>query len=135
MDGAENADEIVAAIKAYKEAHSPEQTEDAVRRWYEKYDQELASVIQQNLDVKALRDANVINGYEMCEQSQDYEQCAARRNAEVKGARDDQAEINNNNRRVTRIQHAFMKVRNGLALSNLHYDWFKIRTTNNIDRY
>ncbi len=31
------------------------------------------------------------------------------------------------------IQHAFVKVRNGLWMNNLRYDRFKIRTTNNID--
>jgi len=135
MDGAENADDVVAAIKAYKEIHTPAETEDAVRRWYEKYDQELAAAIQENLDIRALREANVNNGYEMCQQNQDYEQCTARQRAEARGARSDQAEINRNNNLTVRIQHAFMKVRNGLTMNNLRYDWFKIRTTNNIDRY
>jgi len=26
-------------------------------------------------------------------------------------------------------------VRNGLNMQNLHYSWFKIRTTNNIDQF
>jgi hypothetical protein len=135
LDGAENADDVVAAIKTYKETHTPEQTEHAVQRWYEKYDQELAAAIQENLDLRALREANVSNGYEMCQQSQDYEQCTARQRAEARGARSDQAEINPNNNLIVRVQHSFMKVRNGLLMNNLHYEWFKIRTTNNIDRY
>jgi len=36
---------------------------------------------------------------------------------------------------MVRIQHSFSKVRNGLQMNNLRYDWFKIRTTNNIDQF
>jgi hypothetical protein len=51
------------------------------------------------------------------------------------GARQDQSLIKHDQENVTRIQHSFMKIRNGLLQDGLHYDWFKIRTTNNIDRF
>lgn len=135
MDGAENADEVVAAISAYKVKHSPEETEKAVRIWYERYDEMLAAAIQENLDLKTLRDENLSNGYELCQQSQDYEHCQNRRMAEARGARHDQAEMARNSNLMVRIQHSFSKVRNGLQQDNLRYDWFKIRTTNNIDQF
>ena len=135
MDGAENADEVVAAISAYKVKHSPEETEKAVRIWYERYDEMLAAAIQENLDLKTLRDENLSNGYELCQQSQDYEHCQNRRMAEARGARNDQAEMARNSNLMVRIQHSFSKVRNGLQQNNLRYDWFKIRTTNNIDQF
>jgi hypothetical protein len=135
MDGAENADDVVAAISKYKETHTPTQTEEAVHVWYDRYDQILAAAIQQNLDVKTLRDANVSNGYELCQESRDYQQCQNRQLAEQRGARSDQLEYMKNNNLTVRIQHAFMKVRNGLQVNNLRYDWFKIRTTNNIDQF
>src|SRR5579864_998414 len=135
MDGAENADEVVAAISAYKAKHTPEETEKAVRLWYERYDEMLAAAIQENLDLKTLRDENLSNGYELCQQSQDYEHCQNRRMAEARGARHDQAEMAQNSNLMVRIQHSFSKVRNGLQQNNLHYDWFKIRTTNNIDQF
>jgi hypothetical protein len=135
MDGAENADDVVAAISKYKETHTPAQTEEAVHVWYDRYDQMLAAAIQQNLDVKTLRDANVSNGYELCQESRDYQQCQNRQLAEQRGARSDQLEYMKNNNLTVRIQHAFMKVRNGLQVNNLRYDWFKIRTTNNIDQF
>jgi hypothetical protein len=135
MEGAENADDIIAAIARYKGSHTPAQTEDAVHRWYDRYDEELAATIQRSLDITSLRNANVTNGYELCQQSQDYEKCEYRRRAELGGARNDQAEINHNTNVVVRIQHSFMKIRNGLSMNGLNYDWFKIRTTNNIDRF
>jgi hypothetical protein len=135
MDGAENADEVVAAIATYKTTHNPEQTEEAVHTWYDRYDEMLQAAIRDNLDVQTLRAANMSNGYELCVQSQDYQQCQNRQIAEQRGARNDQQELAKNNNLTVRIQHSFMKVRNGLQMQNLHYEWFKIRTTNNIDQF
>lgn len=135
MDGAENGDDIVAAIAKYKTDHTPEQTANAVHIWYDRYDQMLAAAIQQNLDVKVFRDANYSNGYELCQQSQDYQQCQNRQMAELRGARNDQVEMAKNINLEVRIQHAFMKVRNGLMQNGLRYDWFKVRTTNGIDTF
>jgi hypothetical protein len=135
MDGAENADEVIAAIAKYKTTHTPEQTEQAVRIWYDRYDEMLAAAIQDNQDMTVLRNANSSNGYELCQESGDYEQCRNRQMAEQRGARSDQAQMTKNNQLEVRIQHAFMKLRNGLVMNNLHYDWFKVRTTNGIDTF
>jgi len=135
MDGAENADEVVAAIAKYKLDHTPEQTEQVVRIWYDRYDDILSAAIQDNLDLQTLRNANMSNGYELCQESQDYRQCQNRQMAEYRGARSDQTVMMKNTNLEVRIQHAFMKVRNGLWMNQLHYDWFKIRTTNNIDTF
>ena len=133
MEGSENGDEIIAAISAYKASHTPEQTEQAVRIWYERYDDMLAAAIQENMEMKTLRDANQSNGYYLCQESQDYQKCQSRQMAEMRGARNDQDEMSKNSQLEVRIQHVFSKVRNGLMQNNLHYDWFKIRTTNGID--
>ena len=65
-EGAENADEIIAAIGQYKASHTPEETEAAVQAWYERYDQDLAAAIQQNQVVNTLREENISNGNELC---------------------------------------------------------------------
>ena len=135
MDGPENSDDVVAAIAKYKTDHTPEQTENAVHIWYDRYDDMLAAAIQTNLDVTVLRQTNYSNGYELCQQSQDYQQCNNRQMAELRGARNDQVELTKNSNLEVRIQHAFMNVRNGLMMNGLRYNWFKIRTTNGIDMY
>lgn len=135
MDGAENADEVIAAIAKYKTTHTPEQTEQAVRTWYDRYDEMLAAAIQDNQDMTVLRNANTSNGYDLCQESGDYEQCRNRQMAEARGARSDSVAMAKNNQLEVRIQHAFMKVRNGLVMNNLRYDWFKVRTTNGIDTF
>lgn len=135
MDDAENSDEIVAAIGRYKQNHTPEETEDAVHAWYDKYDEELAAAIKQNMVVSTLREENNSNGYELCRVGGNYQSCELRRQAEYIGARHDQATLIKNSQLEVRIQHAFMKVRNGIMRYNLRYDWFKIRTTNGIDKF
>lgn len=130
MDGAGNDDEILAAISKYKLTHTPQQTEDAVRSWFDRYDQELAAAMKSNLDTVSLRNANLTNGYELCQQVQDYEDyahCQSRQASEQRGAQHDRNEINTNNNVVMRIQHSFTNIRVGLNQNGLHYEWFKVR--------
>jgi hypothetical protein len=134
-EGAENADEIIAAIGQYKASHTPEETEAAVQAWFERYDLDLAAAIQQNQVVNSLREENFSNGNELCREAGDYQACEKRRRAEYIGVRHDQYTIRTNMALEVRIQHVFMKVRSGIGRYNLHYSWFKIRTTNGIDTY
>ena len=135
MEGAENADEIIAAIGQYKASHTPEETEAVVQAWYERYDQDLAAAIQQNQVVNTLREENFSNGSELCRESGDYQSCEQKRRAEYVGVRHDQYTIRRNIALEVRIQHVFMKVRAGILRYNLRYDWFKVRTTNGIDTF
>jgi hypothetical protein len=134
-EGAENADEIVVAIGQYKASHTPEETEAAVQAWFERYDQDLAAAIQQNQTVSTLREENYSNGNELCREAGDYWMCEKRRRAEYIGQRHDQYTLSRNMAMEMRIQHVFMKVRVGISRYNLHYAWFKIRTTNGIDTF
>src|SRR5690242_9546235 len=52
-----------------------------------------------------------------------------------RGTAHDQVEISSNNELIVRLQHAMGNVRGGLLQNGLNYKWFKIRTTNNIDRF
>jgi hypothetical protein len=126
-EGVENGDEVLAAIEKYRVTHTAEETEQTVRTWYERYDQMFDAAIRQNQNVKAVGDANLRNGYDLCQASQDYEQCQNRRMAELRGAQNDQVVTTKNNELANRVQQAFMKVRNGLVQHGLHYDWFKVR--------
>jgi hypothetical protein len=128
MDGPENGDDIVAAITKYKEAHTPEQTEQAVRTWYDRYDEMLVATIQENRDMAALSSVNMSNGNELCQQSQDYEHCQSRQMADQRGNRTDQTQMIKNSALMMRIQRVFQKVRGGLMMNNLHYSWFRIQT-------
>jgi hypothetical protein len=132
---AENGEAVIAAIADYKKSHTPQETETVVRRWYEEYDVELAEAIKSNLEIKALRGATVNDAYELCQTGQDYAECERRRVAEAKGERYDQAEIARNSELIVRLQHSLSNIRAHLPQMGLRYEWFKLRTTNNIDKY
>jgi len=68
-------------------------------------------------------------------ESRDYQQCNNRQMAEQRGARNDQIQIAKNFNVESRIQQAFMRIRNALMMKNLRYDWFKVRTTNGVDKF
>lgn len=135
MDGTENSDEIIAAMITYRRSHTPQETEKVIRGWYERYDEILAAAIHNSMETRFLRDANTSNGYELCIESQDYEKCRNRQMAEQRGARHDQVEMSKDINLESRIQQAFMRIRNALFVNNLRYEWFKVRTTNGVDRF
>ena len=53
-----------------------------------------------------LRNANTSNGYELCQESGDYQQCRNRQMAEQRGARSDQAQMMKNNQLGVRVPDA-----------------------------
>lgn len=134
MDGPDNSDEVLAAISTYKLTHTSEQTEQAVHMWFDKYDQILAAAIQENHDVSTLRTMNMSNGNALCQESQepDYQKCASRQMAEQRGAQSDQQLYVRNSAVMMRIQQSFQKVRMALQMHGMRYEWFKIRSTNNL---
>lgn len=133
MDGLDNADQIITEIGNYKKTHTLEETEQAVHDWYDEYDRQLQAAIQDNQNRQTLMQENQMNGYDLCRQGGDYEKCAGRQNSEAVGARGDQQAMARNNALIHRLQNALMKIRNGVVQYGLHYTWFKVRTTNNID--
>jgi len=135
LDGTENSDEIIAAIMNYRKVHTPEETEKVVHAWFDRYDEILAAAIHNSMETRFLRDANTNNGYELCMESQDYEHCRNRQMAEQRGARHDQVQMAGDLNVESRVQQAFMRIRNALFVHNLRYEWFKVRTTNGVDRF
>lgn len=46
LDGVENSDELIQAIAEYKQKHTPVPIEEAVRQWYDFYDDQLEAGIR-----------------------------------------------------------------------------------------
>jgi hypothetical protein len=115
MDGTENSEEVIAAILAYRKTHTAKETESAVRVWFERYDEMLVAAIHNSTETRNLRAANTSNGYELCMESQDYGHCHNRQMAEQRGARHDQVQMADDFNVESRIQQAFMRIRNALC--------------------
>jgi hypothetical protein len=133
MEGPENSQEVADAAGKYKLTHTPQQTEQVLRAWYDRYDQILAGAIQSNLNMKSLHQGNVSAIDDFCQQTDDYQECQKRKVSELSGQRYDAGQLAKNNALIVRIQHAFFELRNGLTRNGLHYEWFKVRGTNGID--
>lgn len=114
--GLDNSDEIIAAIDKYRADHTPAETEQVIRAWWEEYDTAMESAIEENKSIETAPDIEVRN-------RQDYEraQLTYRRNRE---------RHKENSLMMARIQQTFGRVRNHLNKKGLNYDWFKIRCGN-----
>jgi len=132
LDGDENTDAVVEAIQKYKEKHKAEETEAVVHDWYDEYDAMLASNAREAGQYRFLRETNTLNGYDLCQQSRDYERCEKRRQSEIRGQRMDAAKIRQDMENVGRIQQGLMKVQRGLTSLHLNYSWFKVRNANGV---
>lgn len=135
LDGDDNSDEILDAILKYQESHKPEEVEKAVHDWYDESDGYLANAIHDSIESRNLRQSNLSNSYEMCQYGGDYEQCAKRRQAEMRGARLDAQRVQQDGQRVGRIQQAFLRIRAGLQRNQLKYPWFKVRNANGVGSF
>jgi hypothetical protein len=130
MEGVDNADEIVAAVGAYQAKHTKEQTEQVLHDWYDNYDTLLGAAIRDSMESKDRRDSTLFTGFQLCQQSDEYQKCELKRQAEMRGARHDQLVMRDDGMLSGRIQQTFMKVRSGITQYGLEYKWFKIRNGN-----
>jgi hypothetical protein len=130
MDGTDNSDEVIQAIGDFKAKHDDQKTEQAIRNWYDEYDEMLATAIRDNIQMRDQRESTSYHGYELCQQGVSYKQCQERRQTEIRGNRHDQFVMRDNGMVTGRIQQAFMKIRTGIGRYNLHYDSFKVRNAN-----
>jgi hypothetical protein len=130
MEGADNADEIIAAVGVYQKTHTKQETEQVVHDWYDNYDTLLGAAIRDSIEEKDRRDSTLFTGFQLCQQSDDYQKCELKRQAEMRGARHDQLVMRDNGMLTGRIQQTFMKIRNGIMQYGLQYKWFKVRNAN-----
>jgi hypothetical protein len=135
LEGTDNVAEIVAAVKKYKESHTPQQTEEAFRDWFSETNDVLTAAIRESSNLRDLRESNINNSNDLCQDSGDWEQCQRLRLADARGARSDQNRIRNDGFVTGRIQQAFMKIRSDLFLIGLRYEWFKIQNANGVGSF
>jgi hypothetical protein len=135
LEDVDNSDEIVDATGAFQSKHSKEETEQAIHAWYGEYDTMLATAIRENTRTSERRADSTYNGYWICQSSPSYETCVSRRQAEMRGAHDDQASMRDNGVLTARIQQSFTKIRSGISRYSLNYSWFKIRNATGVGSY
>lgn len=135
LEGIDNVGEIVSAIKKYKESHTPQQTEQTVHDWFDETNDVLTATLRESSNLRDLRESNVNNSNDLCQDSGDWEQCQKLRLADARGARSDQNRIRNDGLITGRIQQAFMKIRGEIQVVGLRYEWFKIQNANGVGTF
>ncbi len=86
-------------------------------------------------NLRDLRESNLNNSNDLCQDSGDWEQCQRLRLADARGAHSDQNRIRNDGFVTGRIQQAFMKIRSDLVMIGLRYEWFKIQNANGVGSF
>ncbi len=127
-EGDDNSGDIVAAIVRYKETHSAAETEKTIHEWYDRFDQALASAIQENIDLNAEWFGSPANPYAQCQQGPELAACQKRAGDAINRTQDVHKQIKANENLIGRIQQRFLSVRRGIRQSGLAYSWFKVRT-------
>ncbi len=136
LEGLDNFDQIIAAIVDYRSKHTKEQTEQVIHDWYDEYDAMLVAAIRNTTESEDRRKSTLFTGFQLCQNSSDYQKCQLKYEAEMRGARHDQMVIHDDSMTIGRVQQTFTRVRNELAAhQNLRYDWFKIRSANGVGNF
>jgi hypothetical protein len=131
LEGVDNSDEIMRAIREFRKTHSPTETEAAVRLWYDESDAILAKALDDNARLVVRKeDRNLANATGEYANRVDYSQAMERRNSEIREDRNDFRSYRRNGFLIGRVQQSFIKIRNDLQSGGLRYDWFKIRNAN-----
>jgi hypothetical protein len=115
-DGIDNSAEIMKAVIAFKKSHTPEETEQMVREWYEDYDAALQGLAADNARIENAAPPRVRT-------QQEYEVAVELRQMDLQRQKQ-------NGFQMARIQGTFGKVRSLLQKENMNFDWFKIRCGN-----
>ncbi len=127
IEGLDNSDEVLKAIHEYRKTHTPVETEQVVHDWYDRYDVQFQNALDQNTSIRTrAQDRSA----EPAEYPNDYRKYQEQRTTEMRSVLQDQRTMQKNNLLVARIQQSFQKIRNGLQVANLRYDWMKIRFGN-----
>jgi hypothetical protein len=130
FNGDDNVDKVIEAIGIYSKTHTKDETEQVVHEWYDEYDSILQAAIRDMMETSGRRSSTIYNGYWGCQDSPNYQNCIARRRAELRGSHDDQ--MQSSGFTVGRIQQAFFRMRRGLISLGLNYKWFRVRSGNGI---
>ncbi|HZE79626.1 MAG TPA: hypothetical protein VE604_01915 [Candidatus Polarisedimenticolia bacterium] len=129
--GIDNIDEIFKAISDYRSTHNLEETEAAVRNWYEKHDALLASAIEENRRIEQ-RERDRLLGYRDRDmQPHSQEEYQEIQHIELVSRREDLRHKQENGLLSARIQQAFIRLRPQMKSKyGMNIEWFKIRCGN-----
>lgn len=131
-DATDNSSDIVAAISRFKDAHTPQETEAAVKEWFDGEDSQLAYEYSHSGE----RVAPAWNRYGSSDHAPTtYQQYNERMLAQARADQLNQQSFQQSAERRANLQSRLLKVRTGIRGLGLTYEWFKVRCGNSDCRY
>jgi len=135
IEGVDNSDEIIKAISAYRQDHSPTEIEQVVRAWYDRYDMMFQKAFDENVAIKSRLQDRTAHPPQLIYPDSYQDTDAYKRIDEIRRDQafsdlQNQRKVQKNGLLEARIQQTFQKVRTGIAAFGLRYDWMKIRFGN-----
>jgi len=127
----------VRAIQEFRRSHAPAETEDAVRAWYDEWDEALVRAIDDNAMLIARKEDRNLSGVsrQCYEEPPDYCRELERRDSDIRQDRDDYHSYHCNGLHIGRIQQTLGAVRSRLEASYLRYSWLKVRNANGVGSF
>jgi hypothetical protein len=123
-DGVDNSKQIIAAIEQYKATHTPKETEEAVRDWYEGEKSQLEYEYQQSSPGSQSYWTYYYGSQDHSPTTQT--QARERQLTEARASAVNQRSMMQSGERRSHIQNRLSLVRAGVLSLGLRYDWFKI---------
>lgn len=136
LQGDDNSEIVLEAVREFRKSHPPEETERVVREWYEEHDAILAAATEDNLQINKHRQYRVDlqdEGYE--NNDTDYVKARQRMATERRSQRVDARHNQDNWQLISRIQGAMQAIRNDLRMNRMSCEWFKIRQGGGVGTY
>jgi hypothetical protein len=124
-DGSDNSDEIVKAIDTFRISHTPEQTEQALRTWFERHDSAMVRLFELNRGI----DDRQMQSYYTPSRTGDPNSNQRQLEENRRSALFDNRQRSENSQTLSRLQQALYSVRSKIAEFRMKYEWFKIRTS------
>jgi hypothetical protein len=123
LDGHDNTADIIRAIGEYHYKHTPEETEQVVRDWYNRYDHMMQRASDENAEIRS-RQQDRRTQYR--EYPNDPKQYREQLLWEARSAAQDDKLLRSNGMLAGRIQSAFYKIKSELNYKyKMNYEWLK----------
>ena len=131
-DSTDNSGDIVASISRFKDSHTAQETEAAVKEWFDGEDSQLAyeySSTGQRTTPSWARYGSTDPA------PTTYQQYNERMLAQARADELNQQSVQQSAERRENLKNRLLRVRSGIRGFGLAYEWFKVRCGNNDCRY
>jgi len=121
----DNTVDVIKAIGEYRLNHTPEETEQVVREWYNRYDQMLQHVSDENAEIRSRQEDRRVQPRPY-PYPDDYQKYQEEMLAEARSKAQDDKLLRKNGMLAGRIQSTFYKIKSDIFVKyHLNYEWLK----------